>query len=749
MLEMTPAQTAPLWGTFGSLRDLLFNQFEAPPFDPATGVTPDELATEIRAHLTAHPDQPRILQRAHSFRIAVTRAQIAIDPRDWFVDKLNHGGIVRRVRDEWVAAAKAAADVEEDAWSDRMEELGALRLYFLDLGHISPGWERMLSGGLTGLIEEARARRKAMGDAATADQRAFYEAVEIVYTAIIELAARFARHARDLIPAHPDAARRLEAIACTCDRVPAHAPETFHEALQFAWLMHELIEMEGEWVRSMGHFDRTFYPYYKADLDAGRLTEAQARELTQFLWYKYYARTRGKHNGKNFVFAGQYPDGSEVVNDLTYLALDAYEELNTPDPKLSVRFTSRTPDKLYRRVADLIRSGHNAFVLLNDDVAVDALVKRGKTLEDARLYLPIGCYEPAVEGKEVGCTMNLVVNLAKSVELALHNGRDPLSGQQAGPHTGDPREFATFEDLFEAYRCQMQAMLARSAAYMAKHERVWPEVSPSPVIAATIDDCLALGKDISEGGAHYNSVGCTGAGLANAADALLAVKRAVFDEGRLTMEELVEALDHNFAGREPLRQYLLNRVPKWGTDNPDSNDLTTRIVNTFCDTVHTFENGRGGGAQASLFTLDYQWSMGLATGALPDGRRAGEGLAPGCGATAGQDREGVTALIHSVSALDFKKTPNGAVLDITLHPSAVAGDEGLDAFVTLIKTFFAQGGYALQFNVFDIETLREAQLHPERFATLQIRVTGWSVYFTTLSREIQDQFIARNAHRAL
>jgi pyruvate formate-lyase/glycerol dehydratase family glycyl radical enzyme len=746
---MRPTPARPLWGTFASQREALFDQFQAANFDPDTGMAPEELEAEIRAYLAAQPEQPRVLQRAHAFRIAVTGAQIRIDPQDWFVDKLNHGGIVRRIRDEWVAAAKAKADTAENHWSDRMEGVGALRVYFLDLGHISPGWERMLAGGLSGLVAEARTRRKVLGDAITLEQQAFYEAVEIVYTAIIELAARFARQARRMIRTHPADTARLEAMARVCDRVPANAPETFHQALQFAWLMHELIELEGEWVRSMGHFDRTFYPYYQADIEAGRLTKAQAKELIQFFWYKYYARTRGEHNGKNFVFAGQYLDGSEVVNDLTYLALDAYEELNTPDPKLSIRLTSSTPEKLCRRVADLIRNGHNAFVLLNDDIAVDALVKRGKTPEDARLYLPIGCYEPAVEGQEVGCTMNLVVNLAKSVELALNDGRDPLSGQQVGPHTGDPREFRTFEDLFSAYTHQLQAMLTRTTDYMAIHEQVWPDVSPSPVIAATIDDCLARGQDISQGGARYNSVGCTGAGLANAADALLAIKHTVFDERRVTMDELVVALHHNFAGREPLRQYLSNRVPKWGTNDPASNDLAARVVNTYCDIIHACRNGRGGGAQASLFTLDYQWTLGRATGALPDGRRAGEGLAPGCGSSTGQDRKGVTALIHSVSTLDFTQTPNGAVLDITLHPSAVAGDKGLDALVSLIQTFFAQGGYALQFNVFDVEMLREAQRHPERYATLQIRVTGWSVYFTTLSKEVQDQFILRNAHTTL
>jgi formate C-acetyltransferase len=269
------------------------------------------------------------------------------------------------------------------------------------------------------------------------------------------------------------------------------------------------------------------------------------------------------------------------------------------------------------------------------------------------------------------------------------------------------------------------------------------------VIAATIDDCLALGKDIGEGGARYNSVGCTGVGLANAADALVAIKKCVFEDGHFTMDEMIDALSHDFAGREAMRQYLLNRLPKWGTDDPEANAMAQQVADDYCDRIHTFPNGRGGGCQASLFTLAFQWSMGEATGALPDGRRAYESLAPGCGPTSGRDREGVTALIHSVSSLDFTNTPNGAVLDVTLHPSAVEGPEGLEAFVSLIKTFFAQGGYALQFNVFDTEMLREAQRHPDRYATLQVRVTGWSVYFNSLSKTEQDQFIARYAHRTV
>ncbi len=743
MLDTITAQR--VWGTFDRVREHLVNQFQEVPFDPTTGLSLEELQREVEAYLQAHPDQPRVLQKANVYRLVVTRGQLCIDPADWFVDKLNHGGLVRKVRDDWYREARAGSIEKEAGWFERGFQLGLVR-GGLDMGHISPGWENMFSGGLVGLIEQAHRERGRLGPEATEEQLAFYEAVEIVYQATIRLAERFADLARKMIPSYPQYETRLQAIAAVCERVPAHSPRTFYEALQFAWLMHELIEMEGEMVRSMGHFDRTLYPYYQADIDSGRLTCQQAKELIKFFWFKHYARTQGRKNGKNFVFAGQDAVGSEVTNDLTYLALEAYEELNTPDPKLSIRFFPGTPDRLYRRVADLIRRGHNSFVLMNDVPAVEALVKRGKTLEDARTYLPIGCYEPAVDGKEVGCTMNLVINLAKGLELALHDGIDPLSGEQIGPHTGDPRQFATFAQLFDAYAAQMDFLLARSVEYVGAHERQWPQINPSPLIAGTIDDCLARGRDVGQGGAHYNAVGCVGLALANTCDSLLALKQTVFEEKRFTMEEILEALKRDFEGYEPMRQYLLNRVPKWGNNHPEADSMARRIADHYCHQVHTFSNARGGPVQAALFTLDYQWRMGQATGALPDGRRAPLSLAPGVGAMSGRDKQGVTALINSVSKLDFTQTPNGSVLDVTLHPTAVRGDEGLQAMVALIKTFFAQGGYALQFNIFDAEMLRDAQRHPERYASLQIRVTGWSVYFTALSRYEQDQFIARITH---
>ncbi len=746
MAISAPADPASaVWAAFDGVRDQLFDNFVRPDFRAETGVDVATLCAAADAHVADHADEPRVLTKARLYDMALERGRIAVDPLDWFADKVDHGNIVRRTRDAWHEEARAGVVREEAGWLDHCFRLGVVK-GGLDMGHISPGWERMFAGGLLALMGSARENRQRLGDDATAEQLAFYDAIEIVYGATIRFSDRLADLAEALIGEYPQHESRLRAVAGVCRRVPANAPRTLHEVLQFAWLMHEMIEMEGEHVRSAGHFDRIFEPYYRADIDAGRLTREQAKELVKFFWHKHYARTRGSHNGKNFVFGGQDAAGVAIANDLTDLAFEAYDDLNTPDPKLSVRFTPETPDRVNRRVADLIRRGRNSFVLMNDTPAIEALVKRGKTLEDARSYLPIGCYEPAVDGKEVGCTMNIVVNLAKAFELALHDGVDPLSGERVGPRTGDPEAFAGFAELRQAYERQLEFVVTRAVEYVAAHERAWPRINPSPLIAGTIDDCIAVGKDVGEGGARYNSVGCVGVALANTCDALLGVKQAVYDERRFTMRESLDALRDDFDGREPMRLYFLNRVPKWGNGIPEADALGKSIADHYCSTVHSLRNGRGGPVQAALFTLDYRTTMGKRTGALPDGRRACTPLAPGVGAMSGRDRNGVTALLGSVSSLDFTETPNGSVVDVTLHPTSVAGEDGLDAMVSLIKTFFARGGYALQCNVFDAEMLRDAQRHPERYASLQIRVTGWSVYFNTLSKTEQDGFIERIAH---
>jgi pyruvate formate-lyase/glycerol dehydratase family glycyl radical enzyme len=733
-----------LWDTFAADREHLYDQYQDISYSSATGLSPEELEQEVARWLDEHADQPHVQQKAHVFQQILTRAQIHVDPLDWFPDKFNHGTILQQLRQRWHRAAMAGATEEHARWFQTMAELG-IGLGCLDTGHISPGWERMFSAGLSGLIDEAR-HYQATCAPADQDRRAFYAAVETVCTAAIALAQRFADLAESLMPRYPAYRQRLQMMAETCRRVPAHAPRTFYEALYFSWLMHELVEYEGEAVRSLGRFDVLFYPYYHADLEAGRLTRAQAKEMLQYYWMKSVARTRGSENGAHFVLGGQTPDGTDASNELTELILEAREALNAPDPKVSVRFFAGSPPWLYQRVLEMVRRGHNAFVLINDGAVVPALQKRGKALEDARSYLPIGCYEPAVDGKEAACTTNLVVNLAKGVELALYNGTDPISAQQIGPFTGSAEEFDTFASFEQAAMAQLDYILDRSAAAIAAHERAWSKINPSPLIASSLDDCLARGRDVGDGGCHYNAVGCVGAGLANAADSLLAIKRAVFDDRRYTLLEVAEALRRDFQGCEAMRQYLLRRVPKWGNDDAEADSMAQQLAEHYCTKVHTFTNERGGPYQAALYSFTFQWALGRGTGALPDGRQAHTPLAPGVGAMAGRDTAGLTALLASVSKLDFSETPNGSVLDLRLHPSSVAGAAGLEALVILVKTFFQQGGLAVQFNILDAETLKAAQHNPEAYASLQVRVAGYSAYFVQLSKEMQDHLIAQNTH---
>jgi formate C-acetyltransferase len=322
-----------------------------------------------------------------------------------------------------------------------------------------------------------------------------------------------------------------------------------------------------------------------------------------------------------------------------------------------------------------------------------------------------------------------------------------MSRARLGPETGNPQDFKSFEDFFDAYILQTEYQIERAAECIKEFENYWSYINPSPVLAGTFIDCLKNGRDIGQGGAKYNNTGCMGACLANAADSLLAIKKLVFDEKKCNFDELKKILKDDFKDNEPFRQYILNRIPKWGNNNAEADNMARRVVDFYTDKVNGIKNNRGGEFQASMFTLDYRFRFGKRTGALPDGRKSGVYLAPGINAMTGMDKNGVTGLINSVTKLDFSNIPNGSVTDINLHPTAIEGEDGLNAFVSLIKTYFNNGGFGIQFNIFDTEMLRDAQKHPEKYATMQIRVTGWNVYFVSLSEYEQNQFIEENKHR--
>jgi formate C-acetyltransferase len=385
-------------------------------------------------------------------------------------------------------------------------------------------------------------------------------------------------------------------------------------------------------------------------------------------------------------------------------------------------------------------------VLINDEIAIPAIMAQGKSLEEAREYVLIGCYEPTIEGREISCNMAIHVNLAKSVELTLSRGVDAESGERVGPDTGEPLSFATYEQFEDAYFKQLYSQVDNVTGAIRTYEPYWAEINPSPVLAGTFVDALKSGLDIGQSGPKYNNTGCLGIGLGSAVDALSAVKSAVYNERVCTMEELITAVNDNFEGHGKLRQYLQHRAPKWGNGNPEADEQGKKITKLYSNHVNAIRNNRGGRFMPSLFSLDHRQVLGERTAALPSGRKKGEALSLNNAASTGMDKEGVTAMLKSLTCIDYIGFPNGSVTDVYLHPSAVEGDDGLKAFISLIKTYFSLGGFGIQFNIFDTQTLLDAQKHPENYKNLQVRVCGWNVYFINLSPKEQELYININKH---
>jgi len=678
---------------FAEARPLLERQYLDVRFDPTSGLSKEELVAALARHRAACPDEPRILTRAWLFHLLCSQARLAVEPEDYFADKLEHHNLLVALRDEWRREAEAqefAADppAAPGTWTGQ-----------LDTGHTCPDWHSLLVHGWTGLRDRAATR-----------SGAFYEAVALVYEGAVILARRFAA----ALPADAPARPVLAALA-------ERPPQTFHEALQLAYLHHELQEMEnGYSVRSMGRFDQLYNDFLVRDLQAGRLTRDEAKELLKYFWVKFFARTQGKMYGKPFLFG---PEG----NELSRLALEVYREMQIVDPKLHFRLGERTPADLFAQVVGCIQAGCTGIVTVNDAAQVAMLAANGKAPADADDYILIGCYEPAVMGRELNCSGACGLNLAKPVEILLATA-----------------DYASFDDFLAAYLHTLDAHFTRAADRVRREERLWPRVNPSPLLSGAMASCFEQGRDVSEAGAQYNTSGCCCVGLANAVDSLAVIRQLVYEEQRCTLAELRAALAANWEGYDELRLTAQHRVPKWGNNDGRVDGLAVQIASFLGQRINHEPNARGGVFQAALYgIIDAARSYGRHTGALPDGRRAEEPLTLNTGATLGMDQGGVTSLINSVTKLDLAQFPNGTVLDIMLHPSVTGGAEGLQTIGAIIRSHFAQGGMAIQFNIFDAAQLREAQRRPEQYASLQVRVCGWNVRFVDLGPEEQEMYISK------
>lgn len=686
------------------------------------GLTSEALQSQV-AELEAS-DLPRAIVKAKTFALICEKGQISPDRADIFQDKLNGGKIMHDQRKRWEKAVVDAYLKEESEANHGARKCGAYYGHG-DYGHVSPNSKLLLEVGFRGLLE--RVERLAAREDLTKSQHVYYDSCKIVLNAMMTAAARLADAIRPYNTANAEA----------LDQLAVGAPRNFYEAMQLIVLYFFLHEgVAGGRVRTLGRLDAMLYPFYKRDLERGTYTAEEMREMLRYFLLKFWSAK--VPFDLPLCIGGADEDGNEVTNGFSYLFVEVYDSLNIYSPKIHVRVSDKTPTDFIKRVLSCIRSGNSSFVFINDRIAVKALTGVGITERDAWNYVPIGCYEPAVWGVELGCTGNGFVSIAKAVELVFTNGRDHQSGKTCGVETGT---IGSYEEFIAAIKAQIVYMTQKATDYVCAIERHYDKIYPDPILSCQYDHSVEVGVDLYEGGAKYNSSSMYYYGIATATDAVCAVKELVFDQKQISFEELGTVLKNNWSGHEELRQRVLHLSQKYGNGNSAADAVAKELADHCAFVCNNRPNGRGGVFKASIFTIDNCFLYGQKTMATPDGRYAGEPLSKNMSATAGMDKNGVTALIGSATVIDHSKFPNGSVLDVMLHPSAVAGDVGLDAFYVLLQTYFASGGFAMHGNVFNVNDLRAAQKDPQKYRTLQVRVCGWNAYFVDLSKIEQDTFI--------
>jgi len=586
------------------------------------------------------------------------------------------------------------------------------------------------------------------------------KAMNICLDALIRFAERHAEKAIELAQQETDPQRKkeLERIVEVCSYVPAHAPRDFWEALQYYWFVHLGVTTElNPWdAFNPGHLDQHLYPFYKKGLEERTLTREQAEELLQCLWIKFNNQPAPPKVGVTAAESSTYTDfaqintggvkedGSDAVNEVTYLILDVIEEMRLLQPSSSIQVSKKSPDRFLKRTAKIIRTGFGQPSVFNTDLVVQELVRQGKSVADARNGGTSGCVETGAFGKE-NYNLSGYFNMPKVLEITLNNGVDPRMGRRIGLETGDPAQFETFEEVFEAYKKQLNYFVDIKVRGNNVIERLYANYIPAPFLSLLIDDCIATGKDYHDGGARYNTTYIQGVGVGTMTDAMTAIKYHVFDEKTLTMEALMATLQDNFEGRERVRQMLLNRTPKYGNDDDYADDVMVAIFEAYFDAVDGRKNTKGGTYHINLLPTTVHVYFGSVVGATPDGRKAEMPLSEGISPVQGADRHGPTAVIKSVAKMDHVRT-GGTLLNQKFTPQLLQDDDGLDKLVHLIRTYFKLDGHHIQFNVVDAATLRAAQKNPEQYRDLIVRVAGYSDYFCDLSEVLQDEIIARTEH---
>jgi len=596
-----------------------------------------------------------------------------------------------------------------------------------------------------------------LNDPQALDKKGQLEAMAICCDALISFGRRHAELAEQLADACSDPQRQEELyeIAAICRWVPENAPRTFREALQMYWFVHlgVITEMNIWDAFNPGRLDQHLNPFYQKELKAGTLSKEEAEELLQCFWVKFNNQPAPPKVGVTLKESGTYTDfaninsggltidGEDGVNEVTYLVLDVIDEMQLLQPSSNVQVSRKNPDAFVRRACEISRRGLGQPSFFNADAVVEEMLRMGKSLEDARCGGTSGCVEVGAFGKEA-YILTGYFNLPKILELTLHNGRDPRTGVQLGPLSGDPTSFASFEELFVAFQWQLKHFADIKIQGNNVIERLYATTMPAPFLSTVIDDCIQKGMDYNAGGARYNTSYLQGVGIGSMADSLAVLKKHIFEQKSFSMAELLAAMAKNFEGETRIYNLVANHTPKYGNDDDYADALMQQAFEAYLKEIDGRPNMKGGCYRINMLPTTCHVYFGSVIGALPDGRKAGQPLPEGISPNKGADRKGPTAVIKSASKMDHLKT-GGTLLNQKFTPQVLAGEQGLTNLTHLVRGYFQLDGHHIQFNVVDQATLRAAQEKPDQYQDLIVRVAGYSDYFHNLDKALQDEIIER------
>lgn len=692
-------------------------------FDPESGMAPDDIIAGIIENDALYSELSHPVRKARAIEYVLKNTMISFDERDIFpsinmIDRPISKTIIRKWQDE--VFTDVILDVERQR--RRLEKDGIVTIW-PDYDHSVPVWDRLFSLGFVGILEESESIRKSKER--NTEEDVFFEGIKITYEAVLAFIDRL------------QAIATTQKIKSALASLRHGAPKSFYEALLLSYLYFMISEhIDNLQVRSLSGFDTCFYPFYKYDIERGIPEEEIRRDLA---YYFMQFTAIGNYWNQPVYLGGENADGTTVINELSYLFLEVYDEMNIYNPKIQIKVCDSTPKNFLLKVLDMIRHGRNSIVFVSDRTIRKALEKVGVSPDEARVCNITGCYEYSPQGS-YSAGMNYL-NLLKPLEYTLHGGCDGVSGVFSGAQSPDLSYYTTFERLYGEYKRQLLRAIDLTVENVNGFEGYLSKINPLSLLSATFPTCLEKAKDAIGGGGYYNDSILLFGFLGDITDSLMMIRKYVYEKKELTLSEFVSILDKNYEGEEMFRRKLLADREKWGNNKERPDAIAVDLVEFITEKLCGRPNSRDGKWNCGFHVARMSYTQGKLTASSANGRLYGEELSKNISASMGQNREGATAAILSATKIDATDFTCDAALDLGLLPSAVKGEDGLEAMYGLLMTFCRRGGHALHINVFDADTLRNAQAHPEKYQDLQIRVCGWNVLWNNINKEEQDGFI--------